>query len=279
MNFKIGFLTLITSFVISEIFDTKADFRPPGTVEIVDTFFYDATEINNGDWREYLSYLEVNEGKDSDIYKYAVPDTTVWEIEVGFNSPFVETYFSHPSYTKYPVVGVTQKQAMDYCTWRTHAVKLMLKENDFDGPKDLKYRLPSKYEWALIANAGYDKKSKKIQQKHLVQLKNAGYNSSTLMEAHMKYEDRDRITSDGFNSYGYDVIAKDPVSVKALLPNKLGVYNIYGNVAEMVIEPGVAMGGSYDHFYEDIVPTNKEIKYDGPQKWLGFRCVCEVTQK
>ena len=278
MNFKIGFLALISSFVMSYGFDTKADYRPPGTVEVVDTFFYDATEINNGNWREYLSYLEVNEGKDSDIYKYAVPDTTVWKIGEGYNEPLMETYFSHPAYTKYPVVGVTQKQAMDYCTWRTLAVKVMLEENDFEGPKDFKYRLPSKYEWALMANAGYDKKGQREYDKRLAELNAPGKPPARVATANMKYENRDNSNSDELSAARPDAMIISPAPTRSYLPNKYGVYNIYGNVAEMVTEPGVAMGGSYEHFYEDIVPSNKEIEYEGPQKWLGFRCVCEVTQ-
>jgi formylglycine-generating enzyme required for sulfatase activity len=74
---------------------------------------------------------------------------------------------------------------------------------------------------------------------------------------------------------GYNIPAMT-APVRTYLPNKYKVFNIYGNVAEMVAEPKVAMGGSFLHYYDDIVPTNATLTYDGPQSWLGFRSVCEI---
>ena len=42
--------------------------------------------------------------------------------ELAYNEPLVEYYFRHPSYNYYPVVGVTWKQANDFCLWRTDGV-------------------------------------------------------------------------------------------------------------------------------------------------------------
>ena len=279
MNYKFGFLALISSFVISSGYITKADFRPPGTVEIVDNFFYDATEISNENWKEYLSFIEVNEGKDCSRYQNALPDTMVWKSEDSYNDPYVQSYFSHQAYGKYPVVGVTQKQAIDFCKWRTGAVKIMLEANDFEGPIDFQYRLPSKTEWELMANAGYGKKQQKLYDKRLVEIRNSQNPNGRVATAHMKYENRATSNPDDLDFLRASVMSMSPAPGRSYLPNKFGVYNIYGNVAEMIAEPGIAMGGSYEHFYDDIVPSNKELSYDGPKKWLGFRCVCEVTQR
>ena len=46
----------------------------------------------------------------------------VWRSELSYNEPYVEFYFRHPSYNYYPVVGVTWKQAHDFCIWRTDRV-------------------------------------------------------------------------------------------------------------------------------------------------------------
>ncbi|MHA0111623.1 hypothetical protein ACXYUI_31710, partial [Klebsiella pneumoniae] len=56
------------------------------------------------------------------ILEAAKPDTLVWRSELAYNEPFVEYYFRHPSYNYYPVVGVSWKQAVDFCTWRTSRV-------------------------------------------------------------------------------------------------------------------------------------------------------------
>jgi len=41
---------------------------------------------------------------------------------MGYNEPYVQYYFRHPSYNDYPVVGVSWLQASDYCAWRTDRV-------------------------------------------------------------------------------------------------------------------------------------------------------------
>ncbi len=272
MNFKVGFLALISAFIMSFGYVIKADFRPPGTVEIVENFFYDATEISNNDWREYLSFLKERNGVESDTYHNALPDTTVWLIEGVYNEPFAETYLSHPSYSDYPVVGVSQKQAMDYCTWRTGAVKTMLEANEFEGPLSFKYRLPSRTEWELIANGGFSAKQKKIIEKKKKEFKSKNIvGRVAIVNMKLKPLGKEQDT--------FDSTFRLPAPGRSFIPNKFGVYHIHGNVAEMVQEPGIAMGGSFEHFYDEIIPTNAPVQYEGPTNWLGFRCVCEVEQR
>ncbi len=55
-----------------------------------------------------------------------MPDTLVWREELAYNEPYVETYFRHPAYDNYPVVGVNWLQANEYCKWRTDRVNEMI---------------------------------------------------------------------------------------------------------------------------------------------------------
>jgi sulfatase modifying factor 1 len=93
----------------------------------VNSFFIDRTEVANVHYREYMYWLgqvfdpEADE-KNQAIINAALPDTLVWRSELAYNEPYVEYYFRHPSYNFYPVVGVTWKQAHDYCVWRTDRV-------------------------------------------------------------------------------------------------------------------------------------------------------------
>jgi formylglycine-generating enzyme len=91
----------------------------------VNSFFIDRTEIANVHYREYLYWLEnvfVDTPKYNALLEGARPDTLVWRSELAMNEPYVEYYFRHPSYNYYPVVGVTWKQASDFCFWRTDRV-------------------------------------------------------------------------------------------------------------------------------------------------------------
>ncbi|MEL7020054.1 MAG: SUMF1/EgtB/PvdO family nonheme iron enzyme, partial [Bacteroidota bacterium] len=93
----------------------------------VSSFYMDETEVANIDYREYLYWLNRVFGESyPEVYQNALPDTLVWREELSYNEPFVETYFRHPSYDSYPVVGVNWDQANEFCKWRTDRVNEML---------------------------------------------------------------------------------------------------------------------------------------------------------
>jgi gliding motility-associated lipoprotein GldJ len=92
----------------------------------VQSFYMDETEIANVHWLEYLYAIQ----KDStqEFYESALPDTTVWRNDLAFNDPYVEQYLRFPGFRMYPVVGVSWRQANDYCKWRTAVVNKRLAE-------------------------------------------------------------------------------------------------------------------------------------------------------
>jgi sulfatase modifying factor 1 len=93
----------------------------PRTVT-VSSFYMDETEVKNVDYREYLHWLRRVYKTYPEVYTRSLPDTLVWRSPMGFNDPYVQYYFRHPSYNNYPVVGVSWVQANDYCLWRTDRV-------------------------------------------------------------------------------------------------------------------------------------------------------------
>ena len=88
----------------------------------IPSFFIDETEVANVHYREYLYWLENTFSYDTAIMAKCLPDTLVWREELSYNEPYVEYYFRYPSYNFYPVVGVSWKQAHDFCIWRTDRV-------------------------------------------------------------------------------------------------------------------------------------------------------------
>ena len=92
----------------------------------VSSFYMDETEVTNVDYREYLHWLRRVYIDYPEVHRNALPDTTVWRSPLGYNEPYVETYFRHPAFNDYPVVGVNWLQANDYCIWRTDRVNEMI---------------------------------------------------------------------------------------------------------------------------------------------------------
>jgi sulfatase modifying factor 1 len=93
----------------------------------VSSFYMDETEVRNIDYREYLYWVDRVWGATyPEVWKRALPDTLVWREELAYNEPLVETYFRHPAYDEYPVVGVNWHQANEYCKWRSDRVNEMI---------------------------------------------------------------------------------------------------------------------------------------------------------
>jgi formylglycine-generating enzyme len=103
--------------------DVMFDYNAQQRRITVSSFYMDETEVTNVDYREYLYWLErVYSESYPEVMRKSLPDTLVWRDELAYNEPYVEYYFRHPAYDKYPVVGVNWLQANDYCSWRTDRV-------------------------------------------------------------------------------------------------------------------------------------------------------------
>lgn len=85
----------------------------------ISPFYIQKKEVTNEEYREFLADSNAaffTEGKIS--LQWAHPDTNVWlQGDNAFMLPFVSYYFKHPAYSNYPVVGVSQYQATQYCNW------------------------------------------------------------------------------------------------------------------------------------------------------------------
>lgn len=102
--------------------DVMYDWNNKPRTVTVSSFYMDETEVKNIDYREYLFWLRRVYKDYPEVSRRALPDTLVWRSPMGFNDPYVQYYFRHPSYNNYPVVGVSWLKANDFCLWRTDRV-------------------------------------------------------------------------------------------------------------------------------------------------------------
>jgi len=150
-------------------------------------------------------------GKNECISIY--PDTLVWlrDFAYSYNEPLAKNYFSHSSYDNYPVLGISQKQAMAFCQWKTAQMNKMLKGKE----ASVIVKLPSNAEWESAA----------FELKDSVSIfdGNKGYSCNFgIITTGLG------LTKKGFKDDGYFYTAP----VKSFPPGTYGLYDMKGNVAE-----------------------------------------------
>ncbi len=229
------------------------------------------------------------------------PDSLVWmrDFSYSYNEPFTRLYFSHPSYNDYPVVGVTWKQAVAFCHWRTNNSNFYLdKGNKRDEKIDGIYRLPTEAEWEYAArgnsktNAMYPWGSPYTRTKE------------GRLLANFKPGRGDYFGSDAKNDNIYTS------KVQSFPENGYKLYDMAGNVAEwtssVYYEGGynfmgdfspdlqynakegdpnsmkrkVTRGGSWKDIAYNIQVSTRNYEYqDTAKSYIGFRCVLSMAPR
>ncbi len=208
------------------------------------------------------------------------PDTTVWikDFNYSYNEPMHNDYFSHPAYQDYPVVGISWKQAVAFCNWRTHYKNSYQKEKN--KPLVNNFRLPTEAEWEYAARGGIPAGTYPWGSPYLL-------NDRGCFLANFKPLRGD---------YASDQ-AVYAVEAKSFLPNDYNLYNMSGNVAEWTessYDPGayeyvsslnpnmslndekrkVVRGGSWKDVAYFLRVSSRDYEYqDTARSYIGFRTV------
>lgn len=116
--------------------DPMHDWNNSPNQQHIQSFYMDETEVTNLMYHEYLEWLKKVFPPENEnfrkIYQGALPDTLVWRNRLGYNEVMTNNYLRHPAYAKYPVVGVSWIQAVEFSDWRTDRVnELILEEEGF----------------------------------------------------------------------------------------------------------------------------------------------------
>lgn len=238
-------------------------FVPVGEVEVggqkqsTAAFFMMKNEVTNGEYRAFLNELKAA-GKKEEYYQYLI-DSTGWRATGSYNEPFVTHYHAHPAYNNFPVCNISYEGAVAYGEW------LESKMNALSSKTGYVYdvRLPSKAEWIRAANGTFQQPNYAWGGPYIRNAKGCSlcnYNSLqhkndttrwTIMDP-----DNANMTAPS-NSYS---------------PNAFGLYNMNGNIEEMIQERGTAMGGSW-RSCADAVYNTSEASYTSSSPSLGFRCI------
>ncbi len=185
-----------------------------GEVYSVHAFYMQVNEVSNLQYRTFLNDLLI-QGRTED-YQKAYPQEYQWSKQLeGDHSSMQNLYFTHSAYDNYPVVNVTREGAEMYCEWLTLETSKSKYVNDAMALNDL--RLPQRVEWTYAASNG---DSKNVYPW-------GGPSTTNAEDCYLANYKPDSL------SYHEDG-AFFTASTGTYHPNDFGLYNMSGNVAEMV---------------------------------------------
>jgi formylglycine-generating enzyme required for sulfatase activity len=181
-------------------------------------------------------------------------------------------YFQHDAYEDYPVVNIKKESAEAYCLWVQKRLSEKLKEFD------ISCRLPTKAEWTALAMGDpnvstpypfgyYLRNYKGLFQCNFKALGDEYINANV---------DKTPAIAVNVTNYGADGAIYTTPS-ESYYPNGYGLYNICGNVAELVQEDQ-AMGGSWNSYGYDVRIASAQ-DYNGANPTIGFRPILILKAK
>lgn len=253
-------------------------FVPMGEARLGDStlsvmaFYISKTEISNAQYREFLADLKVK-GRLDDL-AVAQIDSAGWDIPYSYCEPFRVHYHSHPAFDNYPVVNISHAGAELYCAWMEEGLNANYPDISF------RVRLPHRAEWIRAARLDHHIQAYSWRGPFLRDSKGCYLcNFRAIGEENIHWD----VRKNNFELItGAHTVMLGSVFTTAMVssyePNELGIYNMNGNVAEMIREDSVAVGGSWNDTGFDV--RNESVKtYDAPNPMTGFRPVISAYGK
>lgn len=209
---------------------------------LVDSLYWCKYEVTN---KEYNLFLKELKQHNAEEYEKCKRNNEKWYEEMGSNraNVMIGIYDSHPAYENYPVVTISYYGAQKYCEW--------LSDRNGDG---ITFRLPTKREFKTLmktVNVNYEQEVEQL---------------CDTIRANLIYE----VDKYGLGKFTYQTRQKKYKSnLEMLIQNEYNMYNIIGNVSELVQEKG-SMGGSWNSYPHE---AEQFLEYNGPSVTIGFRVV------
>lgn len=215
------------------------------------------------------------------------PDTLVWvhDFTYSYGEPLTETYFWHPAYDDYPVVGVTWGQTKAFNAWRTQILNEWKQQNGESFVQ--RFRMPSEAEWEYAARGGLELSPYPWGGPYIRNIQGCPL-------ANFKPMRGDYVEDAGCYT----------VPIESYSPNDYGLYQMAGNVSEWTntaydesvydfthdmsseytyhaevddppsLKRKVIRGGSWKDIGYYCQTSSRSYEYqDTAKSYIGFRCV------
>jgi len=250
-------------------------FIPSGNVILegerlsVQSFYMSQTVVTNREYQEFLNALKRN----GQLEKYEISkiDSMGWiNIPNMDLQSFAKEYYGNSAYQFYPVVNISKEGAALYCEWYTEQMNKMLPED-----KQMKFRLPLKAEWLRAAEGTKPERIYTWDGSFLRNDKGQFLaNFSRVLNSSVSRNEEGELIMIKNTIYSPNAkISTDIIApADAYWPNEYKLYNLNGNVSELLSDSDQVIGGSwYDGGYDISNRSTKE--YKGPSPMVGFRVV------
>ncbi len=233
-------------------------------------------EVTNIFYKEFLADLQRTARHKE--YKIAEVQDSRWgDMVYRFGEPMMTNYSKHPAYDEYPVVNISQQGARLFCEWLTENYNETAKRKY----KKVKFRLPTEAEWKEAARAGHEFAPFPWGGYYLRNSKGKFLaNFRRIPQTMIKYNNQtgevilhtDRTTQ---------VPARFMAPVATYWPNDFGLYNMSGNVAEMLDEDGRTKGGSWasSGYFIQIDAEDEHAGFTAASPEIGFRYFMEILEE
>lgn len=243
--------------------------------KITDSLYAGITEVSNREYTTFLKDLKSN-GKEAAATKYNF-DSVQWRKPSLYQEPMVQYYHRHPAYADYPAVTISYEGATAYCRWLTEEYHKQEKRKF----KKVIFRLPTKEEWVYAARGGkenqpfpwggpYVRNSRGMYLANFKEIDESSAKDTTINGEKI-------ISVDDYGVYNNN----STTPVKSYFPNNYGLYNMSGNVSEMLQEKGQTKGGNWNSMsYYLRIDAEDEFKGNQTEAspFVGFRVFVEVIE-
>lgn len=256
---------IIAIFLANATFaqDTLVNFKVPpiGTVWLKGKLYIDQFPVTNADYAEFL-YTSAD---------YYSPETrkeieTISPYNLKYKKFFAKLYEIGPSES---YIKLIEQDYFKSLSWTNDSVK------KFD------YYDAEKYAYYPAINVSHQQATEYCKWRADMMKLAYAMNTKNRKQRNIFYTNFSfRLPSESEWKYAYEdfLMNKEPFT-KSLFDNNIDFFNyVPGNISEMLLEKGKAIGLSWNDKIEpfDVLPIKS---YTNPSDWLGFRCICEITEE
>lgn len=252
---------------IESILDIKTLDR--GFVKVKDNLYAAETELMIKQYEQFL--MDLLKNREFDKLEIAKTGKTNWRsfLPEKFQSLSDTKLYDngHPDAPECPIQNISYEAAKLYCEWVTEIYNAS--DHKKKMYKRVVFRLPTEGEWFSTAHGGHESALYPWGGFYVRNIKGCFLSNFDVLDYEPCTDCKVQLLS---NDGGFF-----PVKADAYFPNDYGCYNMSGNVAEMIQEKGIAMGGSWADDPDKCKVFSKQ-EFEEPNPKVGFRVFMEVLE-